>query len=78
MDSQERQTEPELNEGYAISFSPMRWKPYSPKSEQFRKGRKGRWQMMNFFGGWDNCEAPDILLPYDKIDQIKARFEALR
>lgn len=38
--------------------TPFRWRSYSVKSEQFRKGIKGRWQRMNEFGGWDNCEHP--------------------
>lgn len=35
---------------------PVRWKAYSPKSEQFRHGIKGRWQQMNEFGGWENAD----------------------
>lgn len=45
-------------EGYAITFYPVRWKPYSPKSQQFKRGCKGRWQKMNEYAGWDNCEPP--------------------
>ena len=36
----------------------MRYKHYSPKSQQFKRGIKGRWQIFNGFG-WDNCEAPE-------------------
>lgn len=35
-----------------------RFQPYSPKSVQFRNGAKGRWQEMNEYGGWENCEFP--------------------
>lgn len=31
----------------------MRWLPYKPTSEQFKKGIKGRWQIAGDFG-WEN------------------------
>ena len=31
----------------------MRWLPYKPASEQYRKGIKGRWQIANEYG-WEN------------------------
>lgn len=31
----------------------MRWMPYKPTSEQYRKGIKGRWQAANDYG-WEN------------------------
>lgn len=34
----------------------VRWHPYKPTSEQFRKGTKGRWQRINDHGGWENYE----------------------
>ncbi|WP_128090512.1 hypothetical protein [Ensifer sp. 1H6] len=37
---------------------PYRFKIYKSNSEEFRHGKKGRWQQMNEFGGWDNCEPP--------------------
>ncbi len=43
---------------YGHSWGPYRWKAYSPKSEQARHGIKGRWQVMNDFGGWENAKAP--------------------
>jgi len=40
---------------YARFLTPMRFKLYSPKSQEFKRGPKGRWQAMNEYGGWDNC-----------------------
>lgn len=31
----------------------MRWLPYKPTSEQFKRGVKGRWQIANEYG-WEN------------------------
>ena len=36
----------------------MRYKYYKARSQQFKKGIKGRWQTFNGYG-WDNCEDPD-------------------
>lgn len=44
---------------YGFTWQPYRWKAYSPKSEQFRRGIKGRWQAMGEYGGWDNAPAPN-------------------
>lgn len=39
---------------------PFKWKPYKPKSQQFKQGIKGRWQEMNDYGGWENSDkTPD-------------------
>lgn len=46
---------PVITEGYAIDIYPVRWKPYKPGA---RTNKKGRWQKMNEYGGWDNCERP--------------------
>lgn len=35
-----------------------RWLPYKGKSEQFRKGIKGRWQRATEYG-WENAPIPD-------------------
>jgi hypothetical protein len=54
--------EPPKEEGvivYGHTWRPYRWKAYSPKSEQFRHGIKGRWQALNEYAGWDNAPAPD-------------------
>lgn len=41
---------------YARYEAPFRWLPYKPASGQFKSGIKGRWQMMNDYGGWENTE----------------------
>ena len=33
----------------------MRWLPYKPTSQQFKRGEKGRWQRHNGYG-WENAE----------------------
>lgn len=39
---------------------PFKWKPYKPKSQQFKQGIRGRWQEMNDYGGWENSDkTPD-------------------
>lgn len=40
---------------YIRTTQPFRFMPYKPNSQQAKRGEKGRWQMMNEFGGWDNC-----------------------
>ena len=43
---------------------PFKWKFYSPKSQQFKRGIKGRWQEMNEYCGWDNSDkTPDQWKP---------------
>lgn len=40
----------------------MRWAPYKPSSEQYRKGIKGRWQVATDYG-WENAsQAPETYL----------------
>jgi hypothetical protein len=39
---------------YGRYVNPFRWHPYSPKSQEFKQGIKGRWQMMDEYGGWKN------------------------
>ena len=43
---------------YIRVAQPFRFKLYSPKSQQFKAGEKGRWQMMTEYGGWENCSHP--------------------
>ena len=43
---------------YARHQSPYRYQPYKPGAPQLRVGKKGRWQSMNDYGGWENCEEP--------------------
>lgn len=52
--------EPAVKEGYAVSVTPVRWKAYKPQYTA-QTGKKGRWQTMNEYGGWDNCEKPDAV-----------------
>ena len=44
---------------FAVIKLPLRWLPYHPKSQQSRKGIKGRWQVWNGYG-WDNAEVEAI------------------
>lgn len=39
---------------YMRVIQPMRYLPYKPNSQQYKRGEKGRWQMMNEYGGWEN------------------------
>lgn len=39
----------------------MRWMPYKPSSEQYRKGLRGRWQRATEYG-WENCDPPKTYL----------------
>ncbi len=40
-----------------------RWKPYKPASQQYKHGKRGRWQFANGYGGWEN--APNNFEPTD-------------
>jgi hypothetical protein len=48
----------------AVYCVPVRWKAYSPKSEQFRMGIKGRWQQMTEYGGWENSPGGRQAMPF--------------
>jgi len=52
---------PEIKEGYSLDFYHVRWKPYKPDGKRQMK-RAGRWQRMNDYGGYENCDAPGRLL----------------
>jgi len=41
----------------------MRWTPYSKKSQQYKRGIRGRWQRAREHGGWENCEPPSSWKP---------------
>ena len=43
---------------YRRVWSAYRFQPYSPKSQEFKRGLKGRWQEMTEYGGWQNCNHP--------------------
>lgn len=38
--------------------TPYRWVPYNGRSDQFRRGIKGRWQRANEYG-WENAALPE-------------------
>lgn len=57
--------------GYVINYQPIRYKCYSPKSQQYKQGVYGRHQVMNEFGWWDNAYWLDknkCLIVKDKPD----------
>lgn len=43
---------------YRRVWSVFRYQPYKPNTYQHKRGDKGRWQEMNEYGGWDNCNHP--------------------
>ena len=68
-DPENHYTAPEVNAGYAVTVTPVRWMAY-------RKGytgkKLGRWQAMNSYGGWDNCAAPDkVYESPPKIEEVE-------
>jgi hypothetical protein len=54
--------EPVVKQGYAVDIYPVRWKPYKPEGQRQMK-RKGRWQRMSEYGGWENCDTPNHIFP---------------
>jgi hypothetical protein len=44
---------------YRRIVQPYRFLPYKPNSRQAKRGKLGRWQVMDEFGGWDNCSEPN-------------------
>lgn len=77
---------PEVKKGYVFTFSPVRWHPYKPKhiQDQINAGRaakRGRWQQMNEYAGWDNIAVPSIVYPDCEMIPLadhKAALEAAR
>jgi hypothetical protein len=72
-------TRPEVTEGYGHSFTYYRWKPYRPAHAKQSK-KLGRWQKLNEYGGFENCEAPHGILrpeplPIDELFQKIADLE---
>lgn len=60
---------------YMRVIQPYRFQPYSPSSSQAKRGEKGRWQMMNEYGGWENCPWPlgnewSLTHPLDRSDDL--------
>ncbi|MGY5811024.1 hypothetical protein ACXHXG_25410 [Rhizobium sp. LEGMi198b] len=43
---------------YRRIIQPYRFLPYKPNSEEAKRGKRGRWQVMDEAGGWDNCGEP--------------------
>lgn len=60
---------------YGHSWSPFRWHPYSPKSDQYRSGLTGRWQAMGEYGGWTNAKPPNEWATQAEIE-ARARLSA--
>lgn len=61
-DTQNHMTAPKVTEGYGHSFTYYRWKPYKPQHQKQSK-KLGRWQCLNDYAGFDNCESPGDLFP---------------
>lgn len=36
-----------------------RFKLYKPNSQERKRGKLGRWQISNEYGGWENCPSPE-------------------
>lgn len=57
---------------YGHTWSPYRWHSYSERSEQRRRGIKGRFQTMNDWGGWENAKPPAEWATKQQIDSLQA------
>ena len=66
---------PEVTEGYALTAHPVRFKLYKPEGVRQMKGKKGRWQSMNEYGGWENLpDVPAQVWPdFVDVEQLMAR-----
>ncbi len=53
-------------EGYIFSCQPVRFLPYKPDGRR-QRGKRGRWQVLNEYGGWENCADPPYIMP-DFVD----------
>ena len=74
---QDLQREPDIREGYVLLGGPVKWMPYKPQGAKHTK-RKGRWQAMNEYGGWDNCETPaQIWSGFISYEEMAAHIIAL-
>ena len=48
-----------VGEVYFVTIHvPIRWLPYKPTSQEVKRGKLGRWQKMNEYGGWENITLP--------------------
>jgi hypothetical protein len=45
---------------YGVGYAqiPYRFKLYSPYSQEYKQGIKGRWQRLDEYGGWNNTVTP--------------------
>jgi hypothetical protein len=45
---------------YGVGYTqiPCRYKPYSAYSQEYKNGIKGRWQVADEYGGWNNTKEP--------------------
>jgi hypothetical protein len=74
---QDLQREPDIREGYVLVGGPVKWMPYKPQGAK-HTNRKGRWQAMNEYGGWDNCETPaQIWSGFISYEEMAAHIIAL-
>lgn len=70
--------DPDMKDGYAVDIYPVRWKPYKPQARKQLK-RSGRWQSMNGYGGWDNCDEPGtVYADAPNLDALDAELSRLR
>jgi len=61
-DPENHRTAPAVTKGYGHSFTYYRWLPYKPQHRK-QSNKLGRWQKMNEYAGFENCEAPGTLYP---------------
>ena len=73
MDTNDKFHEPTIKEGYGVSCYPVRWQPYKPAHTK-ATGQLGRWQKMNEWGGWENCDRP-LFIVQDPESLRLDRFE---
>jgi hypothetical protein len=73
MDDQDYMHEPLVKEGYAYDFYPVRWKAYEHGAPT---NKKGRWQRMKEYGGWENCDKPaEVFHSPDPIEAQAAQLQ---
>ena len=59
--------------GWAFDCYPIRFLPYKPDGRR-QMGKRGRWQRMNEYGGWENCADPTQILA-DCVDPVTLTAE---
>lgn len=66
---------------YGVSYGPYKYKHYKPNSQERKRGKLGRWQAMNEYGGWNNAEPPHQWLTeqeFNAIAQGKIRHVSIK